>query len=134
MELFQKHDIAVTDVSGLYTQTSGNGLINVVEAFKEIAVQTAVIEDFVIVGGGEPIQSGAKVTISGKYIPGPDATVFLGDEELEIDGEPTDTEITAISVVPFVGNPELTVFTNSGDLPGGGESNGLTFCAMARSN
>ncbi|MGB5490248.1 MAG: S8 family serine peptidase, partial [Woeseiaceae bacterium] len=134
LELFQNNAIAMP---GANAQT-GSGLINVVEAFKDIAVQTAVITSFEIVPKpgeeGEPLPDPILgvdtyyVTISGNYIPEDpdDVTVFLGDEQLQILGEITDTEITAISVVPFVGNPELTVITNSGDLPGGGQSNGLS--------
>ncbi|MGB5229628.1 MAG: S8 family serine peptidase [Eudoraea sp.] len=141
LELFQNNAIAVSDnpdfSMGSGVAQTGSGLINVVEAFKDIAVQTAVINSFEIVP--EPGEEGTPpdpipgvdtyyVTISGNYIPEDpaDVTVFLGDEQLQILGEITDTEITAISVVPFVGNPELTVFTNSGDLPGGGQSNGLS--------
>jgi hypothetical protein len=108
-------------------ETAGSGLINAEAALQQIAAQTAVITGFSIIeeGEGEPPTPGVDtfdVEISGKYIPA-NASVFLGDEELEIIGEITDTQITA-TILPFTGNPELTVQTNS-ELPGAGKSNGL---------
>ncbi len=107
--------------------TAGSGLINAQAAFQQIAAQTAVITGFNILleEGEAPPTPGVDtydVTISGKYIPA-GATVLLGDEELELVGTPTATEITA-TVVPFAGNPQLTVLNNS-ELPGAGKSNGL---------
>lgn len=110
------------------TETAGSGLINAESALQQIAAQTAVITGFNIIEEGEegetptPGVDTFDVEISGKYIPA-NASVFLGDEELEIIGEITDTQITA-TVLPFTGNPELTVLTNS-ELPGAGKSNGL---------
>jgi hypothetical protein len=107
--------------------TAGSGLINAQAAFQQIAAQTAVITGFNILldeGEAPPIPGvdTYDITISGNYIPA-GATVLLGDEELDILGTPTATEITA-TVVPFSGNPQLTVVNNS-ELPGAGKSNGL---------
>lgn len=109
-------------------ETAGSGLINAEAALQQIAAQTAVITGFNIIEEGEegePPTPGVDtfdVAISGKYISA-NASVFLGDEELEIVGDITDTQITA-TILPFTGNPELTVLTNS-ELPGAGKSNGI---------
>ena len=115
-----------TSLSTGSTDTAGSGLINAEAAFQQIAAQTAFLTGFTVATevGWEPVMGldTLNIVITGKYIQ-PGASVSLGGQELAIVGEPTDTEIMA-TVVPFVGNPKLTVLNNS-ELPGAGKSNGL---------
>ncbi len=109
-------------------ETAGSGLIDAEAALGQIAAQTAVLNGFTVdEGQGEPIPgvSTYNVTITGKYIPTSEGgvSVLLGDQVLATVGTPTSTEITA-TVLPFTGNPQLTVLNNS-ELPGAGKSNGL---------
>jgi hypothetical protein len=120
------------------TEIAGAGLIDVNNAFKQIATQTAYLIQLIPEEGKIPSADSLKVTIVGKFFPESE-TVNVGGEDVpalkvlfngvEIEAVlVSDTEITA-NVEPFVGNPPLIVNT-TGISPGGtdgGDSDPIFF-------
>ena len=125
----------------------GEGVVNAVNAFKQLAAQTAIQITLAVNEGqvdpeGVPLVLSAdsvQVTLTGKYFPpapedpnAPDPlTVYFGEGEdritLEIDeATRTDTELV-VTVPPFIANPKVVVNTAplAGTVNNGGDSNAL---------
>ena len=114
------------------TEIAGAGLINVNNAFKQIATQTAKLLELVPEEGKIPSADYFEVTIKGKFFPESE-TVTVNEQELPsvkvlFDGVEIDT-ITLVSsteirarIAPFVGNPPLIV--NSTAISPGGTDGG----------
>lgn len=104
----------------------GSGLINVNNAFKQIAAQTANITSLLVEDGKNPSAEPFEVTILGEFFPDNPKVIFDG-KELEIVSK-SDSEIKVLVGV-FTGNPTLVVQT-APITPGGtdgGNSNELFF-------
>ena len=87
----------------------GPGLIDAQKVFEQIAAKTAKITDLNVLDGGIASADTIRVQILGQYFPESPTITFDG-QTLEIESS-TENEIVA-KVLPFIGNPGLTVDTD----------------------
>jgi hypothetical protein len=112
LQLFKENAIKVGNEAQL-----GDGIIDALATFKNIAAQTGLISGFRIEftsPEGSVISSDElELTINGDYFP-EDPKVFFGEDELPITFyNPENPSEIKVLVGPFTGNPPVTVFTNS---------------------
>ncbi|GGD42299.1 S8 family peptidase [Muriicola marianensis] len=124
LQLFKDNAIKVGNEAQL-----GDGVMDALAAFRNIAAQTALISGFDIEftspEGSVVSADEFELTINGDYFP-EDPTVLFGEDELPITFyDPENPTEIKVLVGPFTGNDPVTVFTNSNTPLGGdgGKSN-----------
>ncbi len=124
LQLFKDNAVKVGNEAQL-----GDGVMDALAAFKNIAAQTGFISGFNIAftspEGSVVSADEFELTINGDYFP-EDPTVLFGEDELPITFyDPENPTELKVLVGPFTGNDPVTVFTNSTTPLGGdgGKSN-----------